>query len=1070
MSAPPNPLGRPLRAAVLGVAVTATAFVASPVAPAAAALTGIDLSTYVRVGRFDLPEPTRTVPAPTDGGLLAQEASGVAYNPATDTLFIAGDGSRSVTQVTKTGQLVDSMTLPANAARPRGVEFDDTEGITAIGGGEFVMTEEREQKLVRFTYAPGTTLQRSATKTVTFGPTVGNVGLEGLSYDAKTGGFIVVKEKDPLGVFSTTVDWDALTVANNSTNLFDPALLGTTDVSDVYSLANVQALAGTPDADHLIFVSQEAGKVIETDRAGVVKSSFALIKDADNPLSIQDQTHEGVTVDEDGKVYVVSEEGGGDIDHPQLWVYAPAAVANQAPTAVALTSPVTSLPENTNTTARVKIAGISVTDDGQGTNDLAVAGPDAASFEVDATGLYLKAGTALSNAAKASYSVRVTVDDATVGSAPDATTADLTVNVTAVTAAPASTSVAVTEAAPWASGNAPYGADWFEVTNTGASRVDLAGWKVDDSSNAFGSAIVLNGVATLLPGEAAIFIDGDAAKADAFKATWFPGGVPAGFKIGTYSGSGIGLSTDGDEVNLFDGVGTHVTGIAFGASTAGKSFDNTESIGAATGARPVVTALSAAGTNGAFTVGTETGSPGVGAARTPLAITEVASWGNDDSVYAADWWELTNQSNATIDLTSFRVDDSSGAFASAAALTGVSALAPGQSAIFLEGDATKAAKFAGAWFDNSVPAGFLIGYYSGSGLGLSGGGDAVNVFNATGDRVTGVAFGANTANVSFDNHVGLGSYSAPLPALTTLSVHGQFGAFTAHDQIGSPGRIANPTVGPRLEATAPVFPTAAAGTTGIGQWVTATNTGDADVTVSRVAIREADDASAGDFLLGADRCTGVTLAPSETCKVLVRFSPARENATSTAALVLSSNVAGGTTSVALTATSTGLPAGPKGETGAVGPAGPKGETGAAGAAGPKGDTGSAGPAGPKGDAGAAGPKGDTGATGPAGPKGEAGSLSLTISASKVGKGLRLRVRLANEGMTTVKDVRVKLTLPKALKPLKGTSATVRELGGKRGASVYLGAKLKRGASRQQTITVKVTVGGETVSKKVRVTV
>jgi len=34
----------------------------------------VDLSTYVRVGRFDLPEPTRT-PAPANS-LLAQEASG----------------------------------------------------------------------------------------------------------------------------------------------------------------------------------------------------------------------------------------------------------------------------------------------------------------------------------------------------------------------------------------------------------------------------------------------------------------------------------------------------------------------------------------------------------------------------------------------------------------------------------------------------------------------------------------------------------------------------------------------------------------------------------------------------------------------------------------------------------------------------------------------------------------------------------------------------------------------------------------------------------------------------------
>ena len=1110
MSAPPITLGRPLRAAAIGLAVATTLFVAPSVTPASAApLTGIDLSTYQRVGRYNLPEPTRTTP-PEPGALLAQEASGVAYNPDTDTLFVAGDGSRSVTQVSKTGAYIDSMTLPTGSS-PQGTEFYDTEGITYIGNGQFVMTEERDRQLVRFTYVPNTTLTRAATKTVKLGTSIGNVGLEGLTYDpagadypgAPVGDrFIVVKEKDPLGIFQTTVDWNAGTATNgspttvNSTNLFDPALVGTTDLSDVYALSNVQALTG-PDASNLLIISQESAKVLEVSRTGEVKSSFTLVKDADNPKSIQDQTHEGVTADSDGNVYVVSEEGGGDVDHPQLWVYAPSAAANTAPTAVTLTAPTASIPENTSTATRVKVAGVSVTDDGIGTNTLAVTGPDAASFEVDSTGLYLKAGTALSHSTKASYNVSITVDDTTVGSTPDATSTSYTLAVSAVTAAPSSVSVAVTEVAPWGSGDGVYAADWWELTNTGTSTVDLAGWKVDDSSALFGSAIALSGVSSLSPGESAIFIEGDSTKADAFKTAWFGASVPAGFKIGTYAGSGIGLSTSGDEVNVYDGAGNRVTGVAFGTSTTDVSFDNTAALGSATSPVPAISTLSVAGTNGAVTVGTETGSPGTAKIPTPLAVTEVAPWGSADSTYAADWWELTNTSTKAVDLTGFKVDDSSGAFATALPLTGVTSLAPGQSAIFLEGDATKTAAFTSAWFGSSVPAGFQIGYYSGSGIGLSGSGDAVNVFNATGDRITGVSFGAQTNNVSFDNHAGAGSFTLPLPTIAGLSVVGQFGAFFAHDQTGSPGRIASPTIGRLLTADTPTFPSVAAGTTGLGQWVTATNAGDADVTISRVAIKEANDVSAGDFLLSADRCTGATLSPGQTCKVQIRFAPGRENATSTATLELSSNAPGSPTSVPLTATSTGLPAGPKGDTGAAGPkgdtgaagstgatgatgaagaagaAGAKGETGAAGAKGDTGATGAkgdTGATGAKGDAGATGAKGDAGATGPAGPKGDAGSLSLTITASKTAKGSRLRVRLANEGLATVKDAKVKLTLPKALTPLKGTTVTVKELAGNRVASAYLGVKLKKGASRTQTITVKVTVAGKTVQQKVRVTI
>src|ERR1700754_793589 len=129
----------PRRALALAVSALALA----PAGAHAATLTGVSLSRYVRVGRFHLPEPTRTV-APA-GSLLAQEASSVTYDWDTGTLFVVGDGGTSVVQVSKTGQLIDSMTLALDPARRAGTEFDDTEGITYVGGGQFVITEERDR-------------------------------------------------------------------------------------------------------------------------------------------------------------------------------------------------------------------------------------------------------------------------------------------------------------------------------------------------------------------------------------------------------------------------------------------------------------------------------------------------------------------------------------------------------------------------------------------------------------------------------------------------------------------------------------------------------------------------------------------------------------------------------------------------------------------------------------------------------------------------------------------------------------------------------------------------------------
>src|SRR5262249_10341902 len=132
----------------------------------------------------------------------------------------------------------------------------------------------------------------------------------------------------------------------------------------------------------------------------------------------------------------------------------------------------------------------------------------------------------------------------------------------------------------------------------------------------------------------------DAAVEATFAQAWFgTPTLPAGFLIGHYGGSGVGLSAGGDAVNLFDAAGDHVTGVTFGASPSSApfaTFDNPA--GGST-----VSTLSAVGVNGAFLSadGLEIGSPASATPTprppptTPVAITEVAPWGSGDSPYAA---------------------------------------------------------------------------------------------------------------------------------------------------------------------------------------------------------------------------------------------------------------------------------------------------------------------------------------------------------------------------------------------------------------------------------------------------
>ncbi|NLY03167.1 MAG: hypothetical protein GXY83_44530, partial [Rhodopirellula sp.] len=97
---------------------------------------------------------------------------------------------------------------------------------------------------------------------------------------------------------------------------------------------------------------------------------------------------------------------------------------NEAPI-VALQNTTTLLPEGSDTSSRIHVADIVVTDDALGTNALILAGADAARFEIDPAsgaggfmaGLYLKAGEVLDYEAQTQLDVTVQVNDADL--APD---------------------------------------------------------------------------------------------------------------------------------------------------------------------------------------------------------------------------------------------------------------------------------------------------------------------------------------------------------------------------------------------------------------------------------------------------------------------------------------------------------------------------------------------------------------------------------------------------------------------------------------------------------------------------
>lgn len=239
----------------------------------------LDLSRYRLVNSFGAPRV---------------ESSAITYDWDSDTLFIVEDSARFISQITKTGELVSEMSL---------VGFEDTEGLTYVGDGKFVIADERVQTLSLIGYSATGSVKKSEAPSYSLGPRVGNDGIEGVSYDPSSGGYIAVKQQHPAKVYEATISFGKTTTGRR-VELFDPALLGLKGLSDVQVLS-MPWFAGTGFERNLLVLSAQSGKLLEVDRAGKLLSSFDLSK-----LSA---TAEGVTIDKDGMIYIASEGRGPDV-------------------------------------------------------------------------------------------------------------------------------------------------------------------------------------------------------------------------------------------------------------------------------------------------------------------------------------------------------------------------------------------------------------------------------------------------------------------------------------------------------------------------------------------------------------------------------------------------------------------------------------------------------------------------------------------------------------------------------------------------------------------------------------
>lgn len=260
---------------------------------------GLDLSRYQL-------SATHQIDRLDNLGGMGLEASAVTYAADRGTLFVVGDEGKGVVEITRTGTVVGTMAL--NWAGT-GSTNNDAEGLTYLGNGRLALVDERPQRAYSFTYAAGGTQALGTTPYATISNySASNIGIEGISYDARNGSFVTVKQdNDPLRpsrgpqeVRAGSLSFGLGTGSTSLPILFDATLMGLDSLSDVQVLSGVNSLSGT-DLDNLLILSLDSRKLVEVTRTGQLVSSLDL-------SGLTTQGIEGVTVDEQGVIYVVAEQ------------------------------------------------------------------------------------------------------------------------------------------------------------------------------------------------------------------------------------------------------------------------------------------------------------------------------------------------------------------------------------------------------------------------------------------------------------------------------------------------------------------------------------------------------------------------------------------------------------------------------------------------------------------------------------------------------------------------------------------------------------------------------------------
>jgi uncharacterized protein YjiK len=225
---------------------------------------------------------------------LEDDVSALTYDPLRKSLFTVTNKKAELVELSLDGRLLRRIAL---------VGFGDAEAVEFIGANTYVITDERQQRLIKVRIDDSTqVLDAKDAEQLTLGINrSGNKGFEGLAYDSVGKRLFVAKERDPMLIYEVRGFPQANAQQPYATHVVtNPRRDARLFVRDLSSLQFDERTG------HLLALSDESRLLLELDLEGRPISVLSL-KKGRHGLKKSVPQAEGVAMDEDGTVYVVSE-------------------------------------------------------------------------------------------------------------------------------------------------------------------------------------------------------------------------------------------------------------------------------------------------------------------------------------------------------------------------------------------------------------------------------------------------------------------------------------------------------------------------------------------------------------------------------------------------------------------------------------------------------------------------------------------------------------------------------------------------------------------------------------------